>query len=210
MTRLCSAALLILPVAMMIFLVAPAIPAGAQVNFIPRVLSIHQSGSNIVETMMLGNGTVIAANITVSSSGSDPTYYWEGNSVSYPTYIGNPPYSWYTGIGNPPEFDVYLSPGAALNIQTGEAAIVALMAGAGIFAGPVGAAAAAVVGGLVALDYSSLYNGGHNPDNSLNIWIPADWYNLDISPLSLHYVTVATPSDWWAVTALGSYITGSR
>jgi hypothetical protein len=193
---------------MILLVVFPAVSANQTQN--AKIISAHRSGNTITEKIMLPDGSVITENPTISSSGSVSVIYWLGNTLTFPTYIGNTPYSWLTGISNPPEVLLYINPAFALNSKTGSQATIVLLGGAGLIVGPLGGAVGAIVGGLIALDYSSLYDGGHNPDNSLNIWLPVDWYNIDVSLAVSHDLYVPTPHNWWIITPVGSYITGSR
>ena len=58
---------------------------------------------------------------------------------------------------------------------------------------------AAGVVGLLTVDYTTVYQGDHNPDESLSLWLPMDWYNIDFVYPVQHEFYIATPHYWWLV-----------
>jgi hypothetical protein len=104
-------------------MIVPLASASAQTQDSIKLLGVSRSANTITATLMV-NGTQLTTAATVTTSGTDSTVHWEGSTLTYPTYIGNTPYSWWTGISNPPELYVYISPSSAINGQTGAEAVV--------------------------------------------------------------------------------------
>jgi hypothetical protein len=174
-----------------------------------KVLSAVVEGNIIAEQLQV-NGVLSSVNATFSDNRNDPVVSYEGNYAVYPTYIGNAPYSWWTGISNPPEIYVYIQPLTAINMESALTAAAVVVGGlTAIVTTPLVGAVAGPITGLLSVDYSIMYSSDHASDNSFTFWVPVDWYNADLSPYFSYSLYMATPHYWWS-TGLGAYAIANR
>jgi hypothetical protein len=204
--RLALSATLIL----VLLLAVPFANAHPQSQHTVKLLSIDIIGSTAYGQVIV-DGTLSKINASISGlGGSDPVVYYDGNYAEYPEHMGNTPYSWYTGVTNPNEIYVWLSPVTALD-ATDALGAIAILVGTltGIPTGGLGGVVAGIVIGLLSLDYSNIYGADHSNDNSLSLWIPTDWFNIGVMLAVDHSIYLATPRYWWFVAA-GAYAIAYR
>jgi hypothetical protein len=203
--RLALSATLILA----LLLSAPFANAHPQSQHTTKLLSIDIIGSTVYGQVMV-DSTLYKINATISATNNDPIVYYEGSYAEYPEQIGNTPYSWYTGVSDPKEIYIHLSPVTAID-ASGALAVMAVLIGGltAVPTGGIGGVIATVVVGLLNLDYSNIYGADHSSDNSLSLWIPNDWFNIGVMLALNHAFYLATPRYWWFV-ALGAYAIANR
>lgn len=174
-----------------------------------QIISVQIVGSTAIEQIIL-DGALVKANATISQQGQDPYVYYQGNYAQSPEYIGNTPYTWFTGISNPPEVYIYLQPLTAISGTAALGTLAILIAGiAAIPTGGLAGIAAGLVSGLLSVDYNTIYGADHNADNSISMWIPVDWFNVAYMFELSHAVYIATPRYWWLAT-IGAYAVANR
>jgi hypothetical protein len=186
---------------------ASALPEQSQNSV--QIVSVKIVGSIAIEQIII-DGTLVKANATIYQQGQNPYVYYQGSYAQSPEYIGNTPYTWFTGISNPPEVYVYLQPLTAISGTAALGALAILIAGiAAIPSGGLGAVAAGLVSGLLSVDYNTIYGADHNSDNSMSMWIPVDWFNVAYMFELSHALYIATPRYWWLAT-IGAYAVANR
>jgi hypothetical protein len=142
---------------------------------------------------------------------SDVVVFVGSSYAVFPTSVGDTPYSWWSGIHNPPAVYIYLEPNTAFNTQSGIAAIAAILAfvslipGVNLLVGIAGGVAA-----IRALDYTTVYQGDQSSDGSLSLWLPIDWYNVNVGYWGQHEFYIATPRYWWLILPFWAYRWGNR
>jgi hypothetical protein len=175
-----------------------------------QIISVKIVGNTAYEQIIV-DGTLVKANATISEpSPGDPYISYQGNYGQSPEYIGNTPYTWFTGISNPPEIYIYLQPLTAISGTAALGAVAILVAGiAAVPTGGLSGIAAGLVSGLLSVDYNTIYGADHNADNSMSMWIPIDWFNVTYMFDLSHALYLATPRYWWIAT-IGAYAIANR
>jgi hypothetical protein len=187
---------------------ANALPQHTQESV--QIISVQIVGDTAYEELMV-NGTIQNLTLSISDpSPGDPYVSYQGSYAQSPEYIGNTPYTWFTGISNPPELYIHLQPLTAIDAPAAVETIAALVGViAAIPSGGLVGLGAALVSSLLNVDYSTIYSADHASDNSFSMWIPIDWFNIGYMFELSHALYLATPRFWWLAT-IGAYAVANR
>ena len=147
---------------------------------------------------------VHSGRIRIESINGDKTHT---NYLHLLWWLPRPPYPWWVWIGSVPSFHIYLDPATAINVFTALAVLGFLLGVVATLTGPL-AIVALLVLGIIGIAYTVMYSWDHNSDNSFDLWVPYDWYN--ILCVGFYQVYMATRRYWWIGTFAGPWVVGYR
>lgn len=130
------------------------------------------------------------------------------NWIQFDVWIERPPYPWFIWIGSVPSFRIHLDGPTAINTGTALAALTFLLGIATGYTGGIAVVAFAIIG-LISIGYFALWRADHRPDNSFDLWVPYDWYNVFVTT-ALHMIYMATCCYWWLSYMAVPFIIGSH